>query len=299
MKRFALFFMIAASAYPAAREAEEPVGVILASTPGAYVLRWNTKAPLPARPGDLLFTGDRLKTGDKAAAFLYCPGPNSQQLEPLGEVLFDAKRVVVERGNLTNNQPRRACMLPKVLRMDFASLQRFGGMTVRDVPAAGATPSLWPKALGRLDLKPVFQFEPVPGATSYQFELSRPGAGVIFKTSAQKPRFEYTGAELGVGGRFFYEVVAFEGQQKVASAGALFHFLADTDREEIRAELSRLVKEGGTAPEAMLQRAALYERSGQMDEAVAEYQKLAEAWPESAWLRGKRLDLLKQRTPTR
>ncbi|MDX2154376.1 MAG: tetratricopeptide repeat protein [Bryobacteraceae bacterium] len=291
MKPYALFALFAAASLAAPKEAEEPVGVMLTATPGSYLIRWNTKAPLPARPGDLLFTGDRLRTGDKPASFLFCPTPTSQQLEPLGEVVFEAKKITVDRGTISNAQPRRGCLLPKVLRMDFASLQRFGGMTVRDVTTS---PSLWPKALGRLDAKPVFQFEPVAGATSYQFELAKPNGGVVFRTTSPKPSFEYSGSELAAGGRYFYSVVALEGQQKVASAGALFHLLSEPERAEARAELARLVKEGAS-PEAMLQRAALYERSGQVDEAVAEYQKLAEIWRESAWLRGKRVELQKQR----
>jgi hypothetical protein len=40
---------------------EEPVGLVLSAT-GSKLLRADTETPLAARPGDLLFAGDGLRT---------------------------------------------------------------------------------------------------------------------------------------------------------------------------------------------------------------------------------------------
>ena len=52
---------------------EEPVGLVLSAT-GSKLLRADTETPLTARPGDLLFTGDGLRTETGPASFLFCPG---------------------------------------------------------------------------------------------------------------------------------------------------------------------------------------------------------------------------------
>ncbi len=52
---------------------EEPVGLVLSAT-GSKLLRADTETPLAARPGDLLFAGDGLRTETGPASFLFCPG---------------------------------------------------------------------------------------------------------------------------------------------------------------------------------------------------------------------------------
>src|SRR5512146_1996614 len=64
---------------------EQPVGLIL-NAGGSKLVRLNTETPLAARAGDLLFSGDRLKTESGAAAFLYCPATSMETLAPAGEV---------------------------------------------------------------------------------------------------------------------------------------------------------------------------------------------------------------------
>ena len=56
---------------------EEPVGLVLSAT-GSKLLRADTETPLAARPGDLLFSGDGLRTETGPASFLFCPGEGAR-----------------------------------------------------------------------------------------------------------------------------------------------------------------------------------------------------------------------------
>src|SRR5579871_5299110 len=69
----------------AADEKEVAVGLVLNGANGK-VLRANTETPLAARPGDLLFSGDGLRTDTLPASFLFCPTKNIDTLGPAGEV---------------------------------------------------------------------------------------------------------------------------------------------------------------------------------------------------------------------
>jgi tetratricopeptide (TPR) repeat protein len=104
--------------------ADEPVGLVL-SAGGSKLLRVNTETPLAARPGDLLFAGDGLRTESAAASFLFCPAKTIDTLTPSGEVRFDAKQPRVKIGKISE-QPARACTLPTSLHLSAASQQHYG-----------------------------------------------------------------------------------------------------------------------------------------------------------------------------
>ena len=74
MRKFVLMALWTAVAF--ADTKEEPVGLVLSAT-GSKLLRADTETPLAARPGDLLFSGDGLRTGTGPASFLFCPGKAS------------------------------------------------------------------------------------------------------------------------------------------------------------------------------------------------------------------------------
>ncbi len=103
---------------------EEPVGLVLSAT-GSKLLRADTETPLAARPGDLLFAGDGLRTEDGPASFLFCPGKALDTLTPSGEVRLDVKAPKVKAGKITE-QPARSCVLPQTLRVAAASQQHYG-----------------------------------------------------------------------------------------------------------------------------------------------------------------------------
>ncbi len=138
MRKFVLMALCAAVAF--ADSKEEPVGLVLSAT-GSKLLRADTETPLAAQPGDLLFTGDGLRTETGPASFLFCPGKVLDTLTASGEVRFEAKAPKVRSGKITE-QPARACTLPQTLRVAAASQQHYGVSMTRglDKPAVPPTP---------------------------------------------------------------------------------------------------------------------------------------------------------------
>src|SRR5580698_7020473 len=133
---FALVFIVAAGLF-AADQKETAVGLVLTGA-GGKVLRADTETPLAAKPGDLLFVGDGLRTETSPASFLFCPAKAIDTLGPAGEVRLDAKQPKVKTGKITE-QPARACTLPPALRVEVASQQHYGVTMTRgagrpDVP---------------------------------------------------------------------------------------------------------------------------------------------------------------------
>src|SRR5258708_32944049 len=116
---------------------ETPVGVVLSAT-GSKLLRADTLTPLAALPGDLLFSGDGLRTETDSASFLFCPSKVIQTLSPSGEVRLDLKQPKVKAGKISE-QPARPCTLPQTLPVAAASQQHYGvtmtrGINKSDVP---------------------------------------------------------------------------------------------------------------------------------------------------------------------
>jgi tetratricopeptide (TPR) repeat protein len=104
---------------------EEPVGLVL--IPGAgKVLRANTETPLAARAGDILFSGDALRSEGAPASFLFCPDKKSETLDQGGEVVLESKVLKVKSGKLSGVKPVNACFLPTVVRVAVASQQHYG-----------------------------------------------------------------------------------------------------------------------------------------------------------------------------
>src|ERR1700733_12089519 len=117
---------------------EEPVGLVLSAT-GSKLLRADTETPLDARAGDLLFSGDGLKTDAGPASFLFCPSKTLDTLTPSGDVRFDTKAPKVKSGKITE-QPARACTLPQTLRVAAASQQHYGVSMTRGGAEVPPTP---------------------------------------------------------------------------------------------------------------------------------------------------------------
>src|SRR6266851_4320959 len=102
-ERLPQLLMIAALLLPSsawADQKEEAVGVVF-SAGGSKLLRAGTETPLAAREGDLLFTGDGLKTAAAPASFLFCPAKSLDTLGPSGELRFEATRPKVKSGAIS------------------------------------------------------------------------------------------------------------------------------------------------------------------------------------------------------
>jgi Tfp pilus assembly protein PilF len=138
---------------------EEPVGLIL--NPGAAkVLRANTETPLAARAGDILFSGDALRSGAAPVSFLFCPDKKSETLAQSGEVLLDSKALKVKSGKLEIPKPVNACFLPTVVRVAVASQQHYGVSMTRGL----AKPDEGALALNALPPSVRSQIEPLEQA---------------------------------------------------------------------------------------------------------------------------------------
>jgi len=122
----------------AADSREEPVGLVL-SAGGSKLLRANTETPLNARDGDMLFSGDGLRTEGNPASFLFCPAKAIETLAPSGEVRFETAQPKIKTGKLSQ-QPVRACALPPTLRVAIASQQHVGSTMTRGVNKVEAPP---------------------------------------------------------------------------------------------------------------------------------------------------------------
>ena len=95
---------------------EHPVALVLESN-GAQLERAGTSLPLAAKPGDLLFAGDALRSGpDASARFLFCPGKASEALGPNTEAIFGTDQIRLKSGNLTAKTPAPICLLPELPR---------------------------------------------------------------------------------------------------------------------------------------------------------------------------------------
>lgn len=114
---------------------ETPVGILLSAS-DAKVVRANSTVPVDAKPSDLLFSGDSIRTGSAPASYLFCAGKSRQTLAPKGEALFEAAEVRVKKGKLATQQPAGSCMLPAMLRVSVASQQSYGAMRTRDLDSA-------------------------------------------------------------------------------------------------------------------------------------------------------------------
>ena len=116
---------------------EEPVGLVL-NPGGGKLLRQDTETPLALRAGDLLFSGDGVRTEATPASYLFCPAKTIQTLSASGEVRLDAKQPKVKTGKISE-LPARACTLPQTLRVAVASQQHYGvtmtrGAGTGDIP---------------------------------------------------------------------------------------------------------------------------------------------------------------------
>ncbi|MFN0170868.1 MAG: tetratricopeptide repeat protein [Bryobacteraceae bacterium] len=152
-----LCFLALAGLLTADVKREEPVGLVLLPG-GAKVVRAGAETPLAAKPGDVLFAGDALKTEAGAASFLYCPQKSSQSLAPAGEVLLEARQLKVKTGKLADQKTIASCFLPQVVRVALASQQHYGvSMTrgsVEEPPYQPTPPDKYPPEMAG-EIKPI------------------------------------------------------------------------------------------------------------------------------------------------
>jgi tetratricopeptide (TPR) repeat protein len=143
MTRASLIGLVSAAVLFAQPKKEEPVGLIL-NPGGAKLVRAEAQTPLAAKAGDIVFSGDAIKTEAAAASFLYCPSKTSQALGPGGDVLFAAAAMKIRAGKLIDSKPIASCFLPQVVRVAVASQQHYGVSMTRGLQDPSQEPKPTP-----------------------------------------------------------------------------------------------------------------------------------------------------------
>jgi len=119
-----------AVALSAAAPKEQPVGLVL-NPGGAQLVRAGNELAMAAKTGEMLFSGDRVKSAGAAAAFLFCPEKVSVSLDANSEALLEAQQIKVRAGKLGARNPVPSCFLPQTARFSVASQQHYGVTMVR------------------------------------------------------------------------------------------------------------------------------------------------------------------------
>ncbi len=104
-----------------------PVGLVMSA--GAKLVRGAQS--LAARPGEVLFSGDSLRTGDSEATFLFCPQKQSATLARASEVVLSQDSYQVKSGSVEQRRPVAACFLPPAQKLSVASMQHYGVLVAR------------------------------------------------------------------------------------------------------------------------------------------------------------------------
>jgi len=114
---------------------ELPLGLVVSASKVA-LLRAGFSLPLTAKPGDILFAGDGLKSQDGSARFLFCPDHTLQEIAGAGEISFDARQLKVRSGTLAASKPVSGCALPAMDRLVATGQQDGGAEASRALDAA-------------------------------------------------------------------------------------------------------------------------------------------------------------------
>jgi tetratricopeptide (TPR) repeat protein len=116
---------------------EPPLGLVVSAT-NVALLRAGFSLPLTAKPGDILFAGDGLKSQDGSARFLFCPDKTSQEISGTAEVYFEARQLKVRAGVLGASRPASGCALPPMDRLIATGRQDGGAEASRAIEASRA-----------------------------------------------------------------------------------------------------------------------------------------------------------------
>ena len=129
--------LVSCVALAAQEAAEAPLALILTGG-GAKILRSGSELPLTAKPGDILFSGDALRSEGGSVIFLACTGSTEQALSPDGDVLFEARGPKLRAGRYVDQKPAAGCFLPALPRFVIASQQHADAAVAREMsPEAG------------------------------------------------------------------------------------------------------------------------------------------------------------------
>jgi tetratricopeptide (TPR) repeat protein len=108
------------------QEAPEPPQALVLAATGAQVLRAGSELPLTARPGEVLFSGDSLRTAEGSVTLIACAAKSQQTISNGADVLFEARGPKLRAGRIIDTKPAEGCFLPPLPRAIVASQQHAG-----------------------------------------------------------------------------------------------------------------------------------------------------------------------------
>ncbi len=280
----------ALAAYPVmGQTTAEPVGLLLAAGPQARILRRNSKAPVPAQAGEILFAGDRLRAGNGPVSYLYCPGRSSQTLDAQSEAVFQAAEVKVQKGKIVSQQEMAMCFLPQAVQLGVASQQHAGVQVVRGAPPLRL---IFPVGGPALDMPPTFAWQPLESADSYQVQVTNAARTVLWTTTLAETEIRYPGhaPPLVAPSTYRWKVTALAGGKPVAATESQFQVRRAAESRQILQDLTEIqaaLEQDPSNPAWRLAKAARLERASLLPEALGEYQALKPVWKDAEWLKAK------------
>ncbi|MGA3017259.1 MAG: caspase family protein, partial [Bryobacteraceae bacterium] len=140
--------LVCSFAAAAQEAAETPLALILTGS-GAKIVRAGSELPLSAKPGDIVFSGDALRSEGGSVTFLACGGNTQQTLSPDGDALFESRGPKLRAGRFTDQKPAAGCFLPPLPRFVIASQQHAGAAVAQEL-SSGAGPQTFEERLRQL-----------------------------------------------------------------------------------------------------------------------------------------------------
>ncbi len=252
-----LSVLLAATSWAQAKK-EDPVGLVMLPG-GSKVLRSGAESPLSAKPGDILFPGDSVRTEGSPASMLFCPAKASLNVAASSDILLDAKQYKMRSGKIAGQTAIASCFLPQVVRVATASQQHYGISMTRSV--AGSEDAPQPEAI---PAEAAAELAPVESALA----ANAKDQGALVAQAAIYEKYK-----LKVRAVNTYKIIAAEWKDAVWTRGKIFE-LDEAIADERAAQAALTATEGGQTFAILI--------------GISEYQKL----PKEQWLQYAHADAL-------
>jgi tetratricopeptide (TPR) repeat protein len=109
-----------------------PASALVISSGSAQLLRARAELTISVKPGEVLFEGDSVTTGEHALILVSCAELKQKTFGPNSEIIFEAKQVSLKSGKLLKESAAQGCFLPPLPRSFAASEQHTGAWAALD-----------------------------------------------------------------------------------------------------------------------------------------------------------------------
>ena len=304
LRTLGLFILIAFQALPvmASQGESAQVGMILHSQGQVFIQRNGERNA--ARLADLLQEGDQIITEPGEVTFLFCPARQRTTIKGEASIELGSAAIEVLTGSPPASGQVEGCVLPAVA-LGAESLERVGALHTRGLynTPEGEYPALALYLGGPIThARPVFKWERVENAASYQLTLKGEAGEVVWEHSGPSPQVAYpTSAPVLEEGRIYvWEIRARKEPDILESLGSLFRRISGRGPDvmtiagqsasfniQSNPELSKTAGD----PQAALIRAIELESEGYFSEAADYFRELKRSHPQDmrlgrhlAWL---------------